>query len=420
MKLDTLSTKANLPPTNADDVLSTQWLSVIMLWLAGVYAAMQFAKFSTSFDSLLAHYQSSPSTISIGLSSVGIMGLIFGTVAGVLSGKLGHKKVLLASLLLGSSLSFLQSFLPDIEYLLFSRILEGLSHLGVVVSAPTLMISISEKRHQAICMGLWGTFFGVAFALMGWFGNQLLHIGGLSLLYQSHAILILPIFIYLSLYLKPSQRDNVKEHTQAKQEASLNQLEVIQAFIKDLVSLYKNPTSLLPGLVFLFHTSMFVSLLTFIPRLSEDLDTKNQLFIVLPLVSIAGTFLAGVLAQYWFTAQRVGTLAYAGVAFFSLLTFINIDSPTHFYAFAICLLIFSGLVAGSAFAMIPALVKEASEQAKSNGAIAQLGNLGASIGPPVFAATLVRFDSLGMMLAILALCFAGGCMTLYASRFNNE
>lgn len=394
---------------------STQWLSIIMLWLAGVYAAMQFAKFSTSYDLLLQHYQSSTTTISMALSSVGIMGLLFGTIAGVLSGKIGHKKVLLSSLLLGSFLSLIQSFLPNIEYMLLSRVFEGLSHLGVVVAAPTLMISLSEPRHQALTMGLWGTFFGVAFALMGWFGTILLEQGGLALFYQCHALLVLPICIYLALYLKaPDPQESEKTHVIQQNEP------LMMGFILDLIKIYRNIRTLLPGLVFLFHTCMFVSLLTFIPRLSPDEDIRNQLYVLLPLISIGGTFLAGILAQYYVSPQRLGSFAYLGVGLFTFLTLFNIDSTNLFLSFASCLLLFSGLIAGSAFAMVPYLAKSHDEQAKSNGAIAQLGNLGATLGPPVFAMTLTHYSEQGMLLLVLVLCAFGILITLYANRFKSD
>ncbi|WP_438463501.1 MFS transporter [Marinomonas sp. PE14-40] len=390
--------------------VSTQWLTILVLWIAGVYAAMQFAKFSTSYDMLLLHYQASSTTISMALSSVGIMGLFFGTVAGVLSGKLGHKKVLLASLLLGSVLSFTQSLLPSIEYLLLTRILEGLSHLGVVVAAPTLMISLSEPRHQAITMGLWGTFFGVAFALMGWLGTQILAQGGLAQLYQFHSLLCLPIFIYLALSL--TSEKSIKAQTHLSHKA------LLLGFFRDLMKLYQNMRTLLPGLVFLFHTSMFVALLTFVPRITDDENIKNQLFILLPLISIGGTFLAGILAQYFISPQKLGSLAYIGVAIFTGLTLFNIDSPSTFLIFASCLLAFSGLIAGSSFAMVPYLARTPNDQAQSNGAIAQLGNLGASMGPPAFAFILAQYSNQGMLMLILLLCVFGVGITLLANRYK--
>jgi len=404
------SNKGTLSQEVNKEQVSTQWLTIFILWLAGVYAAMQFAKFSTSYDMLLLHYQTSATTISMALSSVGIMGLIFGTIAGVLSGKLGHKQVLLASLLLGGILSFTQSLLPSIEFLLFTRILEGFSHLGVVVAAPTLMISLSEPRHQAITMGLWGTFFGVAFALMGWIGTQILAEGGLAQLYQFHSILCLPIFIYLAFSLTSKKSAQIQNQ--------LSHKAILFGFFHDLIKLYQNMRTLLPGLVFLFHTGMFVALLTFVPRITHDESIKNQLFILLPLISIGGTFLAGVLAQYYIAPQKLGSFAYIGVAAFTGLTFYNIDIPNLFLIFASCLLVFSGLIAGSSFAMVPYLARTPNDQAQSNGAIAQLGNLGASMGPPAFAFMLAHYSNQGMLMLILLLCACGLGITLLVNYYQ--
>jgi nitrate/nitrite transporter NarK len=229
-------------------------------------------------------------------------------------------------------------------------------------------------------------------------------------------VLITPIFIYLIFFLKTT--DAIETSDQTNNALKPNKAEALSLFFNDLARLYQNPRTLLPGIVFLFHTCMFVALLTFIPRLSPDEGIKNQLYILLPIISILGTFIAGVLAQYYVTPQRLGTIAYLGVALFSGLTFLNIESSSLFFSFASCILLFSGLVAGSAFAMIPHLARSHDEQAKSNGAIAQLGNLGATIGPPVFATGLAQFQSIGMLWMILGLCLIGTTVTLYASRFR--
>ena len=38
----------------------TYWFEVVLIWIAGVSAAMQFAKFSISYDAVLIHYQEGP------------------------------------------------------------------------------------------------------------------------------------------------------------------------------------------------------------------------------------------------------------------------------------------------------------------------------------------------------------------------
>ena len=148
-------------------VEKTQWLEVALLWVAGVSAAMQFAKFSVSFDALLAHYQQGATLTGMSLSVVGIAGLIFGVSAGMIASRFGYLRVLVGALLLGGVLSFIQSTLPPFNVLLLTRLLEGFSQLGVVVAAPTLIAKLSAPKHKSLTMGIWGTFFGVAFAVCG-------------------------------------------------------------------------------------------------------------------------------------------------------------------------------------------------------------------------------------------------------------
>ncbi|MCW4628890.1 MFS transporter [Marinomonas rhodophyticola] len=145
----------------------TQWIDVFILWIVGVFAAMQFAKFSVSYDLLLTAYDVGASSIGALLSIVGFIGLLFGVVAGVLSGYLGYQKVLIGSLVIGGGLSFIQSVLPSYSVLLITRIIEGISHLGIVVAAPTLMLRSAAKQHYSLVMGLWGTFLVWLLLLLG-------------------------------------------------------------------------------------------------------------------------------------------------------------------------------------------------------------------------------------------------------------
>jgi len=90
----------------------TNWFVVIILWLAGIAAAMQFAKFSFAFDFLKNQYNVSPFWIGLSLSVVGLIGLVFGTTISIYSSKITQNKILLISLLLGAFISFIQALNP--------------------------------------------------------------------------------------------------------------------------------------------------------------------------------------------------------------------------------------------------------------------------------------------------------------------
>lgn len=385
----------------------TYWFEVVLIWIAGVSAAMQFAKFSISYDAVLIHYQEGPTATGMALSIVGVVGLIFGVSAGVYAGRIGYRKVLVGALLLGSVLSFIQSLLPPFELVLVTRLLEGFSQLGVVVAAPTMIARLSANRHRSITMGLWGTFFGVAFAISGFIGKWILVNFGLSALYLSHAILIGSMALILTVFLH-------------KNSALFNtvKVEVPEKILTLLGKIYRNPRIVFPSLIFLFYTCILVSMLTYIPRFIQDESLRTTMQIFLPLTSTAGSFIAGALSQYFFRPQRVALIAYIGAAV-SALALLNFLAEPTLFCFVVGAMIFCiGMLPGATLAMIPVLARDQDEQAQGYGLVAQLGNLGATVGPPSFAAMITLFGMNGLVGLVLVFCCFGVVFSLLCARIG--
>jgi MFS transporter, AAHS family, 3-hydroxyphenylpropionic acid transporter len=74
---------------------------------------------------------------------------------------------------------------------------------------------------------------------------------------------------------------------------------------------------------------------------------------------------------------------------------------------ALGLMYCAGLAGGSAFSLIPVLNPESASQAKANGAVAQLGNLGSTLGPPMFALALGSFGVYGLVAAVVVCASCG-------------
>ena len=129
--------------------VKTNWFLVLVLWFAGIAAAMQFAKFSVAFGFLGNQYNVTPFWIGLSLSIVGFIGLIFGITISIYISRIGQNKILLISLLLGAIVSIVQALQPVFPILFLSRIVEGVSHLGIVVTAPIIMIIISSEKHHS-------------------------------------------------------------------------------------------------------------------------------------------------------------------------------------------------------------------------------------------------------------------------------
>jgi len=369
--------------------VKTNWFIVIILWLAGIAAAMQFAKFSFAFDFLKNQYNVSPFWMGLSLSVVGLIGLIFGITISIYSSKITQNKILLISLLLGVLISFIQALNPVFPIIFISRILEGISHLGIVVSAPIIIILLSSEKHHSIVMGLWSSFFGIAFAVTAWAGKPIMELYSVSGLFLFHAILLFVIFLLLLFSIR-------------KLDIPHNENKKI-SFLSAHMKVYSNWRTVSPGVLFFFHAFMYIALFTFLPRLSGNENIKNLLLVVLPLISIIGTMIAGIISQYFISPSKLSVIAYISLLVLIFAVKLSFNNNALFTAASMVLILFSGIIQGSVFSLIPNISLSTEDQTNANGAVAQLGNLGSTLGPPVFS----YFLTLGRdSLIIIAMVFS--------------
>jgi len=383
----------------------TNWFIVIILWLAGIAAAMQFAKFSFAFDFLKNQYNVSPFWIGLSLSVVGLIGLIFGITISIYSSKIKQNKILLISLLLGVLISFIQALNPVFPIVFISRILEGISHLGIVVSAPIIIILLSSEKHHSIVMGLWSSFFGIAFAVTAWAGNPIIELYSVSGLFLVHAIFLFVIFLILFFSIRKLDIPHNKS----------NKISFLTAHIK----VYSNWRTVSPGVLFFFHAFMYIALFTFLPRLSENENTKNLLLVVLPLISIIGTMIAGLISQYFVSPSKLSVAAYISLLVLIFVVKLSFSNNTLFVAASMVLILFSGIIQGSVFSLIPNISLTTEDQTNANGAVAQLGNLGSTLGPPVFSYFLaLGRDSL--VIIVMAFSLLGAISGMFIVKKHDK
>jgi MFS transporter, AAHS family, 3-hydroxyphenylpropionic acid transporter len=380
----------------------THWARVFTLWGCGIAAAMQFAKIAVAFGDLQVLYSASAASIGWILSTVGMVGLLLGVTMGLVAPRIGYKRLLLGGLILGSALACAQTALLPWFWFWLTRVLEGASHLAVVVAAPTLMASTAAPRHRAIAMGLWSTFVGLAFAITGVFGAPLIALGGLSSLFAVHAV-FLALMAVAVFRLVPADPPRAAMPS-PEASATRTWLTRLPQLLRAHATIYARWTTALPGLGFLCYTSMAVALLTFLPQ--HGGNSRLLLAAVLPLMGVAGTFSAGWLAQYWVAPLVLVRLAFALVLLMAVALAAATGLGQGYAVVALGLMYCAGLAGGSAFALIPVLNAEPALQAKANGAVAQLGNLGSTLGPPLFALALGVLGVYGLVTAVL-LC--AGC-----------
>ena len=165
-------------------------LIILALWVAGLCAAAQFAKMGLFLPELQKLYPEAGAATGFLITLISLVGALLGLIAGILVERIGARSVLLGGLLIGVLISLVQSFYLPLSLLLVSRIIEGFSHLAIVVAAPMLMARYSSERLRAAAMTLWGTFFGVSFTLTAMLGLSLVETQGIHALFFAHALIL--------------------------------------------------------------------------------------------------------------------------------------------------------------------------------------------------------------------------------------
>ena len=345
---------------------------ILLLWAAGLGSAAQYGKVSVIFDLLPGAYPDAGAAVGWIVSLVGFVGILFGVMAGLVVARIRYRRALLWGLWVGAGVSLLQAALPPLPWMLLSRVVEGASHLAIVVAAPTLIAQLSAERHRGFALTLWGTFFGVAFAVLAFAGRPLAEGWGLSALFLAHAAYMALCALVLGWRL-----------TALPPETSLPPFSLRQV-MRDHGVIYRSPNLAAPAAGWLFYTFSFVSILTVLPPYLSD-AARAFVMTAMPLVSIAVSMTIGVLLLRLMPAVGVVMLGFA----LSLLAVLWLWTvPGHPLA-CLCLAGAMGLIQGASFAAVPQLNTGPAAQAQANGAMAQMGNIGNTLGTPVMAAALL-------------------------------
>lgn len=367
-------------------------LIVAAIWAAGLGAAAQFGKIAVLFDALTLAY---PDRGSVGLglmvSIVGLVGLVFGTTAGLVVARVGLKRAMVAALVLGAVLSAVQamglSWLP----MMASRAVEGVSHLAIVVVGPAAMAAAASDRFQPLAMTLWSSFFGVAFAVLPLVAPPILAAGGVPAFFGLHALWMAGCALVLALIL-PSD----PAVAAAGGGGSL---------LGQHVEIYASPRVAAPAMGFVCYTITYVAVLTLLPPMMPE-AARTLVASGMPLVSIAVSLTLGVWLLGRMTAVALVQAGFAAAAVAAVLVPVFWGQGAAVAA-ALLLAAALGIVQGASFAAIPQLNPLPADRMRAAGAVAQLGNLGTTTGTPLLAMILAGIGPAGIAAFVVPFSLTG-------------
>ena len=367
----------------------TSFLRVFALWAAGLGAAAQYGKMSVIFDLLPDIYPQAGAALGFLVSLVGGVGILLGVVAGLVVARVRYRRALLFALWLGAAVSAFQALLPGFGWMLASRVVEGLSHLAIVVAAPTLIAQLSAVKDRGFTLTLWGTFFGVAFAVLTLLGRPLALTLGVPALFAVHAAYMAGCALVLSASLRSLPEEG------AQPPFSLPQI------LRDHLAIYRSPFLSAPAAGWLFYTFSFVSILTVLPPYLPE-AWRAATMAAMPLTSIAVSMSIGVALLRRLPAVYVVQTGFGLSALSMVWLWLAPGTPLACLALAGAM----GLIQGASFTAVAQLNTGPAAQAQANGAVAQMGNLGNSLGTPVMAFGLASFGAAALPL------LAGGAFVM--------
>ncbi|MEL6958552.1 MAG: MFS transporter [Pseudomonadota bacterium] len=343
--------------TPTDLPTRTPWGLIFLLWTVGLLAAGQFAKVSLTLGPLAAAYPDAP--VAFIVSAVAITGIALGAVAGSVVARIGARRAILIAVALSGVMSLVQALPLSFGLLLVSRAVEGVGHLLLVVALPTMIAALARPADKPLVMGLWGAFFGVAFALLALVTPYLRDIGDVRALFAGHGAalsLLWPVLYQLVPRVMAGGQP-------------------IPNLIALHRTLYATPRLYAPAIGHGIYASLFIALVAYLPQALGAL----WLVPVLPLANLTGTLLSGVIARR-IKASHLSVLFFclAAVLFAAV-------GATGSPMLALCAFFATGITAGANFAAVPELNDAPAQQARANGAMAQIGNIGTFSGTPLFA-----------------------------------
>lgn len=375
----------------ADSALSRVGL-VLAIWGAGLGAAAQFGKITVIYDRLAWRYAGAGiAGMGFMVSIVGLVGLVFGTTAGLMVQRSGLRRVLVGGLVLGAALSAAEALMPLYPVMMLLRALEGVSQLAIVVAGPVLIAQTAIPRWQGLAMSLWASFFGVSFALTALVAPPLVSAFGVPGVFVGHALWVAAFALTLRGMLPPDPRSDAAP-------LRLADLPALHGAI------YRSPCVAAPALGFVFYTLTYVAALTLLPPLAGA--ERARIAVAMPLVSIAASLTLGVWLLHHMAAVRLVQAGFA-LGLVAVAVMVPFWGTQAGFAATMALGAALGLVQGASFAAIPELNAGAEDRARASGAVAQLGNLGTATGTPILAAKIGSGGIGGIFWFAAPLCLCG-------------
>lgn len=391
---------------NANNDKKTPRARVLLIYLCGIMSALNVGKMPTSLPALQTDFTMSLVAAGTAVSAFNIIAALFGFATGVLTDRLGARRMIILGLIATLAGDFTGSVAPNTAVFIASRTFEGVGFAFLIVAAPALLAAQASTRDARSVLGVWGAFMPVGMTLSLLLAPLMLDAVGWRGFWRLLGLTTLIVLGAFALTIPAAPRP----------VASTRGFEGIRRVLK-------TPSIIFIGAGFGAFSFAYLSLLAFIPvwliqTRGVSLAFAAAVAAAFAAVSVPGNFLSAWLFHRGWPPRRLALIGAAGL---TLMPFLVFPPGLPLWGSVLALMMFSafsGLIPSSAFALVLAHAPAPALVGSSNGLVMQILNTGSWLGPPAFAAVVSAsgWGAAPIALSLAALASAGFFFTVSSGR----
>jgi len=296
--------------TRLDDAKIT-----LTLLLCGGVNAVNIAKLSPSIPVLQANFSLSLSEIGMLASVFSILILLAGVgIAGVVQ-MIGARRIILLALAIGALGSGISLLGQDIPSLFMGRIIEGMSLIAVMLTAPSLIALHTSPHRRGVIMGIWSGFMPFGNAAVFLLAPLLLDIGSWQAVWEAGLFATL-VVLAIAFWVIPKDR--------ISPSLGFNSAAIAKAI--------RMPVLALLGFSFAAHSLIYQSLLQFMPVFNHhiahlSLKWASGFAAVFCMLNFCGNVFSGQMLQKGFAPEKIALAAGLITATLLVTLSLSISSP---------------------------------------------------------------------------------------------
>lgn len=372
---------------NGNGAAATRWDVVAVAIAAGVIAALQIGKVPPSLPVLRAELGISFVTAGWVASLFHLCGATLAILASLTSDRMGPVPVVVVSMAAVGAGAALGGFADGAGFLLAARFLEGLGFVGAVVSAPTIIVAATEKRHRSLALGIWAAYFpaGAAAAMIA--APHIIAASGWRGLWWANAAICLGFALVLYAVLRRGRWPEAPKGGPGRSWAEIG-------------ATFALPGPLLFAGAFFLYAAQFYAVMTWLPtflieRLGYDLAAAALTGAAVVIANVSGNLSGALLLHRQWRRWVVIAISFASYAGFAWFVFASGAADPWRVPAAFALAYFAGFLPPACLAGAPAHARHQREVATCNGIVVHGSNLGNVLGAPAFAFAVSSFGGWG-------------------------